>query len=239
MEEDEGISAFRGKISHHMLLPLSPNHAIDFASMTALDAALDAHESEAVFVLRGHGPYFALGGDLKAFSSLMSAEDGLAMARRMDQILCRIEALPAPAFVLVNGAAFGGGVELLGAFDHIIAVTEATFGFTQGRFGLPPGWGGRTRLGRRVGMERLDRWLAEQTVIPAETALSTGLIDEILPEDAWDARMRELRRHPPPKRSVTDGQTASIAAEQAAFAEAWASDAHHRLVADFLNRAKR
>ena len=222
-----------------MLLPLSPNQAIDFGTMTALEAALDDHDPESVFLLRGHGPHFALGGDLKAFAGLLSAEEGLAMARRMDAILSRIEALPAPAAAFVNGAAYGGGVELLGAFDHIISDPGATFGFTQGRFGLPPGWGGRTRLGRRIGMERLDRWLSEQAVIPSETALHTGLIDEILPKRDWDARIRDLHRHPPVKRPVPDGQPAAITAEQAEFAEAWGSDAHHRLVADFLNRAKR
>lgn len=222
-----------------MLLPLSANHAIDFGTMTALEAALDAHDPASVFVLRGHGPHFALGGDLKAFAGLLSAADGLAMGRRMDAILRRIERLQAPAVALVNGAAYGGGVELLGAFDHIIAAPEATFGFTQGRFGLPPGWGGRTRLGRRIGMERLDRWLSEQAVIPADTALMTGLIDDIRPIRDWDDHLRELHRHPPAKRPVPEGQAAAIDAEQAVFAEAWGSDTHHRLVAAFLNRAKR
>jgi hypothetical protein len=38
---------------------------------------------------------------------------------------------------------------------------------------------------------------------------------------------------------LPDSHAADIAAEQAAFAEAWASNEHHRLVASFLNRAMR
>lgn len=221
-----------------MHLPLSPNHAIDFGTMAALEAALDVHDPAAVFLLRGRGPHFALGGDLKAFAGLLSAEEGLAMARRMDAVLRRIEALPAGSAVFVNGAAYGGGVELLGAFGRVVAVPEAVFGFTQGRFGLPPGWGGRTRLGRRVGLERLDRWLADQAVVDAPTALQAGLIDEMLPLDGWEDRLRNLRHNPPGRHELPDGHAAAIAAEQAVFAEAWASDEHHRRVAAFLSRAR-
>lgn len=209
----------------HTLL-LSPNHAIDFGTMSALEAALDAHDPERRFELTGGAKAFALGGDLKAFSTLRSKDEGRAMARRMDAILRRIESWPGGSRVLVNGAAYGGGVELLGAFDEVVAVEDAVFGFTQKRFGLPPGWGGMTRLGRRVEESVLRQCFEQMRVIDAQEALRMGLVDILLGRK--NGRMPVLA---PSNASLID-------AEIEAFAEAWASEEHHRLVAEFLNRAR-
>jgi enoyl-CoA hydratase/carnithine racemase len=235
---------------HHLVL--SPNHAIDFGTMSALEAALDAHDPGLRFELTGGAKAFALGGDLKAFSTLRSKDEGRAMARRMDAILRRIETWPGGSRVIVNGAAYGGGVELLGAFDEVVAVEDAVFGFTQKRFGLPPGWGGMTRLGRRVEEGLLRQWFEEMRVLDASEALAAGLVDGLAgaegrmqgrmqgrTEGRMDGRMEgrmdgrisdaPLQKAPP---------NARIDAEIEAFAEAWASDEHHRLVAEFLNRAR-
>jgi len=213
----------------HTLL-LSPNHAIDFGTMSALEAALDAHDPERRFELTGGAKAFALGGDLKAFSTLRSKDEGRAMARRMDAILRRIESWPGGSRVLVNGAAYGGGVELLGAFDEVAAVEDAVFGFTQKRFGLPPGWGGMTRLGRRVEESVLRQCFEQMRVIDAQEALRMGLVDGIVGgrmQGRMHGRITDAPLHAP-----------LIDAEIEVFAEAWASDEHHRLVAEFLNRAR-
>lgn len=212
----------------HTLL-LSPNHAIDFGTMSALEAALDAHDPERRFELTGGAKAFALGGDLKAFSTLRSKDEGRAMARRMDAILRRIESWPGGSRVLVNGAAYGGGVELLGAFDEVVAVEDAVFGFTQKRFGLPPGWGGMTRLGRRVEESVLRQCFEQMRVIDAQEALRMGLVDILLGRK--NGRITDAPIHAPSNASLID-------AEIEAFAEAWASEEHHRLVAEFLNRAR-
>lgn len=215
---------------HHLVL--SPNHAIDFGTMSALDAALDAHDPARRFVLTGGGKAFALGGDLKAFSTLRSKDEGWAMARRMDAILRRIETWPGGSTVLVNGAAYGGGVELTAAFDEVIAAHDAVFGFTQKRFGLPPGWGGMTRLARRVEEATLRLWFDEMRILDAQEALRMGLVDGIV-DGRKDGRITDAPVLAPP------ASWPLIDAEIEAFAEAWASDEHHRLVAEFLNRARK
>lgn len=215
-------------------LVLSPNHAIDFGTMGALEAALDAHDPKTRFELTGGAKAFALGGDLKAFSTLRSKDEGRAMARRMDAILRRIETWPGGSRVLVNGAAYGGGVELLGAFDEVVAVEDAVFGFTQKRFGLPPGWGGMTRLGRRVEVSVLRQCFEQMRVIDAQEALRMGLVDGLL--GRMDGRITDAPVHAPVRNAPVHAPL--IDAEIEAFAEAWASDEHHRLVAEFLNRAR-
>lgn len=223
---------------HHLLL--SPNHAIDFGTMSALEAALDAHDPEIRFVLTGGDKAFALGGDLKAFSTLLSKDEGWAMARRMDAILRRIETWPGGSTVLVNGAAYGGGVELMAAFDEVLAVEDAVFGFTQKRFGLPPGWGGMTRLGRRVEEGVLRECFKQMRVLDTSEALRVGLVDG-RSEGRKNGRMNGRITDAPvyaPLHAPRDSWP-RIDAEIDAFAEAWASDEHHRLVAEFLNRARK
>ena len=214
--------------------------------MSALEAALDAHDPEIRFVLTGGDKSFALGGDLKAFSTLLSKDEGWAMARRMDAILRRIETWPGGSTVLVNGAAYGGGVELMAAFDEVLAVEDAVFGFTQKRFGLPPGWGGMTRLGRRVEEGVLRECFEQMRVLDTSEALRVGLVDGILNKEEYHREQRSngdesfsVKSRAPSLNNDARDSWPRIDAEIDAFAEAWASDEHHRLVAEFLNRARK
>ncbi len=231
---------------HH--LALSKNRAIDFGTMSALEAALADAEQADSFILTGGATVFALGGDLKAFSTLLSKEEGLGMARRMDAILRRIETLPVPTMAVVNGAAYGGGVEILGAFDRVIAVEDAVFGFTQKRFGLPPGWGGLTRLGRRVEEGLLREWFEEMRVVSAQEALRAGLVDGVLDGEEFFNREEwrkgdgsiwghELDLAQIEARIGGRMQYARIDAEIERFSEAWASEEHHSKVKDFLSQS--
>src|SRR5699024_4055418 len=115
--------------------------------------------------------------DMREFHSIKTAEGARAMAERMLSILARIEKLPCWTIAAVNGPAYGGGCEIMLSFDFRIAAEEATFGFTQGKFYLPPGWGGLTRLTERVGRSTALRWLGGARVVDAQTGLKANLID--------------------------------------------------------------
>lgn len=211
--------------------------------MSALETALDEADKAESFILTGGATVFALGGDLKAFSTLLSKEEGLGMARRMDAILRRIETLPVPTMAVVNGAAYGGGVEILGAFDRVIAVEDAVFGFTQKRFGLPPGWGGLTRLGRRVEEGLLRKWFDEMRVVDEQEALRVGLVDGVM-EGRMEGRISDTPFLNAPAHAPIPARIASriadwarIDAEIERFSEAWASDEHHSKVRAFLSQS--
>ncbi|MGK7370801.1 MAG: enoyl-CoA hydratase/isomerase family protein, partial [Candidatus Halalkalibacterium sp. M3_1C_030] len=129
-------------------------NALNFAVMDALEETLDRIESDnsvRAFVLSGTRDHFISGGDLKEFHTIKTAEEAKPMAKRMLSLFKRIEKLPCWTIACINGAAYGGGWETMLAFDFRIASNKATFGFTQGKFYLPPGWGGLTRLVEKVG----------------------------------------------------------------------------------------
>lgn len=228
-------------------------NAIDFEVMGQLEAVLDKLENESryrVFILSGDGErYFASGGDLKKFAELKEKEQGRIMAHRMMQILERIETLDCWTIACINGDAYGGGCEISLAFDFRIASKSAKFGFTQGGFYLPPGWGGMTRLIELVGKSIALEWLAEQAVVSAAEALKWGMINKVvddtdLPEATmeWARRLSQSDRKltealkETAKHAVIDDRESSLSRELDIFSEFWASKEHFRRVKSFLNK---
>lgn len=71
--------------------------------------------------------FFVSDGDLKNFEHLKSAEQGKDMALRMTNILSRIENGDFWSIACINGDAYGGGCEMMLAFDFTIARKTAKF----------------------------------------------------------------------------------------------------------------
>lgn len=231
--------------------PKSRN-AINFQVMKELEELLDELESNQqtrCFILTGAGQQtFISGGDLREFHTIKTAEEAKPMAKRMLSILKRIEELPCWTIAAVNGAAYGGGCEIMLAFDFRIASEEAVFGFTQGKFYLPPGWGGLTRLVEKVGRSTALRWLAEAKIVGTEEALEQNLIDRTVEEGQLQKQslhwardlshndrdfIKNLKRG---AMQLTKARWEAIDAELDSFAEFWESDLHEQRVEKFLNR---
>lgn len=230
--------------------PKSRN-AINFALMDALEETLDKLESDdsiRIFVLSGTGKHFISGGDLREFHTIKTAEEAKPMAKRMHSLYKRIEKLPCWTIACVNGAAYGGGWETMLAFDFRIASEEAVFGFTQGKFYLPPGWGGLTRLVERVGRSTALKWLAEVAVVDSQTALSHHLVDKVSSEDQladntweWAEKLSHNDRDfiqtlKQGALELTEARWKAINEELDDFAKFWEDERHHDRVEKFLNK---
>ena len=210
---------------------------------------LESDGTTRCFILTGAGAdSFISGGDLQEFHTIQTAEEAKPMADRMLSILARIEKLPCWTIASINGPAYGGGCEIMLAFDFRIASSEATFGFTQGKFYLPPGWGGLTRLVERVGRSTALRWLAEAKVVDSQTALDHNLTDRITSPEQLRAQSlqwaEQLSHNDRPfiqnlkerAMQLTKARWQAIDAELESFAQFWESDQHHQRVEKFLKR---
>lgn len=227
------------------------HNAINFEVMEALEQLLDNLESDhktRCLILTGSGSSFISGGDLHEFHTLETARQARLMGKRMLSILARIEKLPCWTIAAVNGPSYGGGCETMLAFDFRIASNKATFGFTQGKFYLPPGWGGLTRLVEHVGRSTALRWLAEARIVNAREALKTNLIDRIadaenLRKEAWNwakqltgndrAFIQNLKEG---ALRVTQTRWQAMDAELDSFGRFWENEQHFRRVQEFLKR---
>ena len=86
-------------------------------------------------VLTGNGPAFCAGADLKSPpGSSISGEESVPYA----DVLKAILASPKPVIAAVNGAAFAGGLGLIGAADIVITDADALFSFSEVRIGVIP-----------------------------------------------------------------------------------------------------
>jgi 1,4-dihydroxy-2-naphthoyl-CoA synthase len=83
----------------------------------------------------------------------------------------------------VNGAAAGGGNELVVACDLAIAAERATFGQTGVRVGSAPVLGGTNFLAMSVGEKRAKEIAFLCRRYPAREALEMGLINAVVPDD--------------------------------------------------------
>ncbi len=232
------------------------NNAIDFEVMEVLEQIIDEIESNGstrVLVMSGSGQrFFASGGNIKAFAALKTEEEGRQMAERMNAILHRLETGRFWSLACINGEVYGGGCELLLAFDFSIASKTATFAFSQASLGLPPAWGGVTRLAERVGRSRALEWLGSTQVITSEEAVNTGLINKLsitseLRRNTWEWALELSRLEPDLIEELKSGtlfaldnsRKASFERELGRFAHFWAAPLHHKKVAEFLKRSRK
>lgn len=227
-------------------------NAIDFEVMEKLEelvTQVEADDDIRVLILSGTGGRsYVSGGDLKKFHTIKAKDEAVAKAKRMQALLSRIEQLPCWTITLINGDAYGGGIELMLAFDFRLSVPTAKFGFTQGRFYLVPGWGGLTRLVEKVGRAKALEWLGKSEVTEAHTVLANGLIEQILPGKApedevleWAESLTKNDRHF--IRVLKEGamrysshRKEALEAEVEPFSKLWVDEQHLNRVEKFMNR---
>lgn len=136
-----------------------------------------------VLLLRGDGPSFCAGADMRWMRASLeySHAENLADAARLDAMLEALDSLPLAVVGLVHGAALGGGVGLAACCDLVIAAEGATFGFTEARLGLLPAVIGRFVL-RRIGPGHARALFVSARRFSARRALEIGLAHEVVPE---------------------------------------------------------
>ena len=99
-----------------------------------LDAALADPEVRCV-VLTGAGSAFCAGADLKSPpGQVIDGRQGVTLA----DVLAHMQDADKPVIAAVNGAAFAGGLGLVGASDIVITVADAPFSFSEVKIGVIP-----------------------------------------------------------------------------------------------------
>lgn len=136
-------------------------------------------ERTRVVVLTGKGTRaFCAGGDLKERHN-MSDEAWFAQHRTYERMVRAVLGCPLPIIAAVNGAAFGGGCELVAAADFAYAARTAVFAQTETRLGIMPGAGGTQCLPRAIGTRRAQELILSGRKFSAEEAHSWGLVNDV------------------------------------------------------------
>lgn len=144
--------------------------------------ALDQGDTRCV-VLTGSGERaFCAGGDLK---ERLDMSDAAWRAQHLvyERMVRAVLALPTPIIGAINGAAFGGGCELVACMDFAYAAEQARFAQTEVKLGIIPGAGGTQNLSRAVGERRAKELILSGRVFSASDALSWGLVNAVYPKE--------------------------------------------------------
>ncbi|HVV31226.1 MAG TPA: enoyl-CoA hydratase-related protein [Mycobacteriales bacterium] len=131
-----------------------------------------------VIVLTAAGEkIFCAGMDLRAFAETKEGEDLDIDQRFID--FARV-GTHKPLIAAVNGAAVGGGFELMLGCDMAIAADHARFGVPEVKVGLVPGGGG-TLLTRVIPPAIGYELALTGELMPASRALELGLLNAVVP----------------------------------------------------------
>ncbi len=164
-------------------------NALNFELLRDLGAALDqvaGGDARALLVTGAGDRAFCAGADIKELTgrTLRAQREGAAFGQA---IFSRLDGLPIPSIALINGYAFGGGLELALACTFRVAVRGARLGLPEIKLGLIPGYGGTQRLPRLIGEARALELILTGRTVEAEEAERIGLVNRIADGDLIEA----------------------------------------------------
>ena len=160
-------------------------NALSFAILGEIGAAIDqaAKSNARALIVTGAGPKaFCAGADVKELGGrdLVAQKRGAELGQT---IFAKLDNLPIASIAVINGFAFGGGLELALACTFRIATPSAKMACPEIKLGLIPGYGGTQRLPRVVGEARALDLVMTGRAVDAVEAERIGLVSKIVTGD--------------------------------------------------------
>jgi len=163
------------------------------AELTATFATLGADPSLRAIVLGGRGKAFCAGADLswmRAMADYTWAQNE-ADASGLAQMLWTLWSCPVPVVGRVQGDCYAGGVGLAAVCDVLLAAEGAHFCLSEAKLGLLPATIAPYVL-RAMGEQAARRYFVTAERFTAAQAQAMGLVHEVVPADALDAKVAEV-----------------------------------------------
>lgn len=135
-------------------------------------------------IIQGMGRNFSAGADVQSLMQQATEEDVLLQNMNASvEILETLATVNIPVIATIQGACWGGGLEIALAAHVRIADKKAWFSFPESAVGLMPGWGGISHCAARMNVFHSLKLLLGNEIIDAQQALNLKLIDEIVEND--------------------------------------------------------
>jgi enoyl-CoA hydratase/carnithine racemase len=231
-------------------------NALDPALIDALTHALSGEERRGtdVVVLRGEGPSFCAGADLKFLKThdIGRGQTPRAFLSSVWDLTLAMEHSDVTFVTALHGHAIAGGMELALASDVVVAATGTLIGDGHVRNNLMPGGGASVRMERAIG-RGASAWLAlSGSFLTAEDHRLAGWLHEVVPADelsrATDRIVGQLLQVPRSARSrykrlLNSGQRAPTTVDRDreldAFDHHWAEQDVPAALRSFLEGNRR
>lgn len=138
-----------------------------------------------VVVIKGEGRAWSAGVDLSVFQNT-KVEPGHKIYQDSVELIDLIESMPQIVIGAINGYTYTGAMEIMLAFDLIIAAEEAKIGDTHTKWGIPPKWGMTQRLQHQVGLRKAKELSFTAEAISGKEAERIGLVNKAVPLEKLD-----------------------------------------------------
>ena len=176
----------------YITLARPPLNILNIAMMREIDAALDecGNEREMVAVV------FEAVPASRAFSAGVAIEEHVAetiyqMLDSFHGIFRSLAQMAKPALAVVDGAALGGGCELVAGCDIVIASERARFGVPEIKLGVFPPVAA-VILPRIIGERRARELILTGELVDAQEAAQLGLISYVVPSVQLEQKTQEV-----------------------------------------------
>jgi len=173
-------------------------NALNKIVVKQIDEAFQEAESDPqaeAIILEGAGKAFVAGADIGFFVKCIKndrLDDNYDFTAYGQAVLNRIDESEKLVVAKMDGLALGGGLELALSADVIAATPKAVMGFPETGIGIYPGLGGTQRTSRHVGKELAKYLIFTGRIIPAEDALSMGLVDYVFSPEEIEDKIKTL-----------------------------------------------
>jgi len=181
--------AFRDECAVLMLNRPEALNALSFAILGEIGVALDqvaGSQARALIVTGAGTKAFCAGADIKELGNrdLMAKKRGAEFGQA---VFAKLDTLPIASIAVINGFAFGGGLEFALACTFRLVTSNAKMGCPEIKLGLIPGYGGTQRLPRIVGEARALELVMTGRSVDAAEAERIGLVSRIVEGDLVEA----------------------------------------------------
>jgi enoyl-CoA hydratase len=164
-------------------------NALSFALLEEIGRTFDqvaGSNARALLITGAGSKAFCAGADIKELTGrpLVAQKGGAEFGQA---VFAKLDRLPMPSVAIINGYAFGGGLELALACTFRLATRNARMALPEIKLGLIPGYGGTQRLPRMVGVARALELVMTGRTVDAEEAARIGLVHRVVDDDAVPA----------------------------------------------------
>ena len=122
---------------------------------------------------------FCTGADINAWAGLAPADFARHWVRAGHRVFDRLARLSKPTIAVLEGPAYGGGLELAAACDIRVMSPRSKIALPETSVGIVPGWSGSQRLARLLPEPVLKEMVLFGRVLTAERAYALGFVAEI------------------------------------------------------------
>jgi 2-(1,2-epoxy-1,2-dihydrophenyl)acetyl-CoA isomerase len=159
-------------------------------------AELSERDDVRSVLISARGRLFSVGGDLAALASRGAALPVTIKSWTADlhAAIVRMVRMRAPVVVAVQGNVAGGSVSLMAAGDLVVMAKSARVSSAFAKIGFTPDSGSTTTVTRRIGLVRAKRFFLLGETMDADAALSAGLVDFVVNDDAVVEKAEKIAR---------------------------------------------